>query len=641
MSSPGVPGDSKTDESDPVTRSRRTQAASLLYAKTQKSISAGPLQAERVGCVTASRVYFASENDLYLVRPRLPRRIDALKDWDKGATDVSLVSNPIELPPPSPPWRIENLGHKHEIQSIHVSCVDGKSEAHARVACADATGVVTVTYVEDDPQPLFYPDSPPQPMWPLIRRGLAEEGQHAMGRLRASSAIALGATGTVFPAVKRRKMDNVPLHHATRRPRNGCDWPLMRTVRLKTRRCSELGYTGVRLSGWNLDHASVIAYWPKRLSTYSIETGLRKTMHKPAMNPLQIRHFPIGSSWVGDRYHGRTEVTGKHYSMKFNEQNAHDDGNVLGLTAANTVSIWDIRTKYGRVAHTTCGNSPLLALSVVGPWHLAVGGFDRSVTVFDSRRLSCCISRLTNLTKYEIIGIRPSRAPGRIYVASLDHEMQLIDWREHRRQFITPHLARRATRGNSRWIGFALSNGITCRRDTELGRYFAYFDGDRDPARCGGNINGSFDVEFGDQNWNLVDAWPRNRSRKNPWGWQVPRSVVNDDAPISESLIGMTDTGRLYIVGNSNRMWQPNAWGDERRHIPSQNQKDQYGIEYCEASMSGRQSEYSEPLVVPLRIIRKRSRKMNADKGEAEVAKQAAKERKGRPIMRPEDAFSS
>nr|CAD1817968.1 unnamed protein product [Ananas comosus var. bracteatus] len=77
---------------------------------------------------------------------------------------------------------------------------------------------------------------------------------------------------------------------------------------------------------------------------------------------------------------------------------------------------------------------------------IAVGGTDRTVTVYDPRRWSA-ISRWVNCSKYEITGLSFSSIDSAyIYVQGVDYEVMCGQWRESEKAF--------SFRGDSNWLGF-------------------------------------------------------------------------------------------------------------------------------------------------------------------------------------------
>ncbi|KAG6388573.1 hypothetical protein SASPL_150003 [Salvia splendens] len=89
----------------------------------------------------------------------------------------------------------------------------------------------------------------------------------------------------------------------------------------------------------------------------------------------------------------------------------------------------------------------LYAVSMSSSGNIAVGGEDRTVTVYDPRRW-CATSRWLNCSKYEITGLCFSSVdPNYLYVQGVDYEIMCGQWRESEKAF--------SFRGDSNWLGFS------------------------------------------------------------------------------------------------------------------------------------------------------------------------------------------
>ncbi|QCD94553.1 hypothetical protein DEO72_LG5g2637 [Vigna unguiculata] len=130
-----------------------------------------------------------------------------------------------------------------------------------------------------------------------------------------------------------------------------------------------------------------------------------------------------------------------------------DQSSTLAITEGSQLSIWDLRMKEnGGCAHRVCGipGDIFYAVSISSNGNVAVGGADRTVTIYDPRRWSA-LSRWVHCSKYEITGLAFSTIdPDCIYIQGVDYEVFCGRWKDTAKIF--------SFRGDSNWLGF--SKGI-------------------------------------------------------------------------------------------------------------------------------------------------------------------------------------
>ncbi|KAM7507897.1 hypothetical protein LguiA_018350 [Lonicera macranthoides] len=137
-------------------------------------------------------------------------------------------------------------------------------------------------------------------------------------------------------------------------------------------------------------------------------------------------------------------------SLKF-IQNLYsgNENSIIAVTESSQLTIWDLRVKEnGGCVHRISGSIGDMLYSVCdsSTGNVAVGGADRTVTIYDPRRWSS-ISRWVHCSKYEITGLAFSSAdPDYIYVQGVDYEVFCGQWKESKRAF--------SFRGDSNWLGF-------------------------------------------------------------------------------------------------------------------------------------------------------------------------------------------
>ncbi|KAJ0971985.1 hypothetical protein J5N97_019944 [Dioscorea zingiberensis] len=123
---------------------------------------------------------------------------------------------------------------------------------------------------------------------------------------------------------------------------------------------------------------------------------------------------------------------------------------VLAVAEGSQLTIWDLRTNHnGGCVQRVCGSIGHLIYSVCSSLSgaVAVGGSDRTVTIYDPRRWSA-MSRWVNCSKYEITGLSFSSIdPTCVYVQGVDYEVLCGQWKESNKIF--------SFRGDSNWLGFS------------------------------------------------------------------------------------------------------------------------------------------------------------------------------------------
>uniref|UniRef100_A0A0D3EWQ0 Anaphase-promoting complex subunit 4 WD40 domain-containing protein n=1 Tax=Oryza barthii TaxID=65489 RepID=A0A0D3EWQ0_9ORYZ len=128
----------------------------------------------------------------------------------------------------------------------------------------------------------------------------------------------------------------------------------------------------------------------------------------------------------------------------------NESGSMLAIAEGSQLSIWDLRTSNnGGCVHRISGPIGGIIYSVCsspsGP--IAVGGTDRTVTIYDPRRWSA-LSRWVGCSKYEITGLSFSSVDESfIYVQGVDYEITCGLWKGNERAF--------SFRGDSKWLGFS------------------------------------------------------------------------------------------------------------------------------------------------------------------------------------------
>lgn len=133
-----------------------------------------------------------------------------------------------------------------------------------------------------------------------------------------------------------------------------------------------------------------------------------------------------------------------------NPLSSDEHSSILAVAEGCQLTLWDLRTKHngGCVQRVTgsVGNSLYAVCSSLNG-AIAVGGSDRTVTIYDPRRWSA-LSRWVNCSKYEITALSFSSLDSdHIYVQGVDYEVFCGQWKESKKVF--------SFRGDSNWLGFS------------------------------------------------------------------------------------------------------------------------------------------------------------------------------------------
>ncbi|KAJ7969814.1 Guanine nucleotide-binding protein, beta subunit [Quillaja saponaria] len=127
-----------------------------------------------------------------------------------------------------------------------------------------------------------------------------------------------------------------------------------------------------------------------------------------------------------------------------------NESSILAVTEGCQLAIWDLRMRENSgCLHRICGSLGDVFYSVCSSstGNIAVGGADRTVTVYDPRRWSA-LSRWVHCSKYEITGLAFSSVdPDYIYIQGVDYEVFCGQWKENSKLF--------SFRGDSNWLGFS------------------------------------------------------------------------------------------------------------------------------------------------------------------------------------------
>lgn len=138
-------------------------------------------------------------------------------------------------------------------------------------------------------------------------------------------------------------------------------------------------------------------------------------------------------------------------SLSFMRNLGHgNESSILAVTEGCQLSVWDLRIKEnGGCLNRICGSAGDIFYAVCSSstGNIAVGGADRTVTIYDPRRWSA-ISRWVHCSKYEITGLAfSSLDPDYIFVQGVDYEVFCGQWQESSKVF--------SFRGDSNWLGFS------------------------------------------------------------------------------------------------------------------------------------------------------------------------------------------
>ncbi|XP_068660191.1 uncharacterized protein [Aristolochia californica] len=133
-----------------------------------------------------------------------------------------------------------------------------------------------------------------------------------------------------------------------------------------------------------------------------------------------------------------------------NSFSGNDDSSTLLVAEGCQFSVWDLRTSHnGGCVQRVCGSlgDPFYAICCSSTGAVAVGGAERTVSIYDPRRWSA-LSRWVNCSKYEITGLCFSSFDSdHIYIQGVDYEVFCGSWKERKKVF--------SFRGDSNWLGFS------------------------------------------------------------------------------------------------------------------------------------------------------------------------------------------
>lgn len=183
----------------------------------------------------------------------------------------------------------------------------------------------------------------------------------------------------------------------------------------------EGGWAGLCFSPTQCSVAAVARSFCKSIDVYDQEIHLRT---------LRTLLYPSSLSYV----------------HCFGSQN---DGSILAVTEGCQLSVWDLRMKEnGGCVNRICGSVGDISYAVCSSsTGIAVGGADRTVTVYDPRRWSA-LSRWVHCSKYEITGLFFSSVDSDyIYIQGVDYEGFCGQWKERKKVL--------SFRGDSNWLGFS------------------------------------------------------------------------------------------------------------------------------------------------------------------------------------------
>ncbi|EXC19890.1 hypothetical protein L484_017867 [Morus notabilis] len=127
-----------------------------------------------------------------------------------------------------------------------------------------------------------------------------------------------------------------------------------------------------------------------------------------------------------------------------------NESSILAVAEGCQLTIWDLRMKEnGGCIQRICGSVGDIYYAVCSSpsGNIAVGGADRTMTIYDPRRWSS-LSRWVHCSKYEITGLAFSSIdPDYIYIQGVDYEVFCGDWKATNKIF--------SFRGDSNWLGFS------------------------------------------------------------------------------------------------------------------------------------------------------------------------------------------
>lgn len=127
-----------------------------------------------------------------------------------------------------------------------------------------------------------------------------------------------------------------------------------------------------------------------------------------------------------------------------------NENSLLAVTEGCQLTMWDLRMKENSgCVHRITGSigDIFYAVSNSSTGNIAVGGADRTVTIYDPRRWAA-ISRWVHCSKYEITGLAFSSTDSNyIYIQGVDYEVFCGQWKESKKAF--------SFKGDSNWLGFS------------------------------------------------------------------------------------------------------------------------------------------------------------------------------------------
>ncbi|KAD4584772.1 hypothetical protein E3N88_22373 [Mikania micrantha] len=188
---------------------------------------------------------------------------------------------------------------------------------------------------------------------------------------------------------------------------------------------------GVGEAGW-----AGLCFSPSQWSTTAVAHSFGKSIDVYDQD-LHLRTFrtlwyPTAVNFIQDLYSG-------------------NESSILAVTEGCQLSIWDLRLKEkGGCVNRICGSvgDILYAVCNSSSGNIAVGGADRTMTVYDPRRLWAAVSRWVNCSKYEITGMSFSSIdPNYVYIQGVDYEVFCGQWKESKKIL--------SFRGDSNWLGFS------------------------------------------------------------------------------------------------------------------------------------------------------------------------------------------
>ncbi|KAF4354223.1 hypothetical protein G4B88_006974, partial [Cannabis sativa] len=187
---------------------------------------------------------------------------------------------------------------------------------------------------------------------------------------------------------------------------------------------------GIRESSW-----AGLCFSPNQLSMAAVARGFCKTVDVYDQD-IHVRTF-------------RTLLYPSAVSFMHNSCNA-SGSNILAVAEGCQLTLWDLRMKAnGGCLQRICGSvgDIYYALSSSSTGNIAIGGADRTVTIYDPRKWSA-LSRWVHCSKYEITGLAfSSNDPDYIYIQGVDYEVLCGDWKTNNKIF--------SFRGDSNWLGFS------------------------------------------------------------------------------------------------------------------------------------------------------------------------------------------